>query len=54
MQKDYAYLAKCMVPTGPYIGMSQEQLAVMLRGKTRRFSEEEIEAKFGRRKTKAS
>jgi hypothetical protein len=46
MQKDYLYLANCLVPMGDQIGMSQQELADMLRSKTRRFTEEEIEAKF--------
>ncbi|KAM0690620.1 hypothetical protein Q7P36_009388 [Cladosporium allicinum] len=46
MQKDYLYLANCLVPMGDQIGMSQQELADMLRTKTRRFTEEEIEAKF--------
>lgn len=46
MRKDYMYLAACLVPMGDQIGMSQRELADMLRTKTRRFTEEEIEAKF--------
>lgn len=46
MQKDYMYLANCLVPMGDQIGMSQRELADMLRTKTRRFTEEEIRAKF--------
>lgn len=46
MQKDYMYLANCLVPMGDQIGKSQEELADMLRTKTRRFTEEEIRAKF--------
>ena len=46
MQKDYLYLANCLVPMGDQIGMSQQELADMLRTKTRRFTEEEIRAKF--------
>ncbi len=41
-------LAACLVPMGDQIGMSQGEIAAMLRGKTRRFSEEEILRKFGR------
>lgn len=48
MQKDYMYLAKCLVPIGEaQMGMSLEERAEMLRSKTRRFSEEEIKAKYG-------
>lgn len=46
MQKDYMYLANCLVPMGDQIGMSQQELADMLRTKTRRFTEEEIAVKF--------
>lgn len=46
MTKNYLHLAKQMVPMGDQIGMSQVELADMLRQKTRRFSEEEIAAKF--------
>ena len=44
--KDYLYLANCVVPIGDQIGMSKQELAEMLRTKTRRFSEEEIEEKY--------
>lgn len=46
LTKDYLYLANCLVPIGDQIGMSKQELADMLRSKTRRFSEEEIEEKF--------
>ena len=47
MQKDYAHLAKCMVPIGDeQIAMSLEERAEHLRKRTRRFTEEEIKAKF--------
>lgn len=46
VQKDYAYLARCLVPMGEQIDMTMEERAEMLRTKTRRFTEEEIEAKF--------
>ena len=47
MQKDYAHLAKCMVPIGAeQIAMSLEERAEHLRKRTRRFTEEEIKAKF--------
>jgi len=47
LRKDYVHLAKCVVPIGNQIGMSQPELADMLRTKTRRFTEEEIKKKFG-------
>ena len=46
LNKDYSYLADCMVPIGDQIGMSKQDLADMLRTKTRRFSEEEIQEKY--------
>ena len=54
LKKDYSYLADCMVPIGDQIGMSKQELADMLRTKTRRFSEEEIQEKYykGRRAQK--
>ena len=47
LQKDYMHLASCLVPMGDQIGMSQEEIATMLKAKTRRFTEEDIEKKFG-------
>lgn len=44
--KDYLYLADCLVPIGDQIGMSRQELANMLRTKTRRFSEQEIQEKY--------
>lgn len=41
-------LAKQLVPIGDQIGMSQLEIAEMLKRKTRRFSEEEIKSKFGK------
>jgi hypothetical protein len=46
LTKNYEHLAKQLVPMGEQIGMSQTELAEMLRTKTRKFSEEEISAKF--------
>ncbi|KAK6582532.1 hypothetical protein PZA11_004940 [Diplocarpon coronariae] len=48
LTKNYMHLAKQLVPIGDQIGMSQVELAEMLRRKTKRFSEEEIRAKFGK------
>ena len=48
LKKDYLYLADCIVPMGEQIHMSKQELADMLRTKTRRFSEEEIQEKFYR------
>lgn len=46
LQKDYRYLAKCLVPVGDQIGMDLDEISAMLRTKTRRFTEQEIRAKF--------
>ncbi|EFR03420.1 fatty acid desaturase [Nannizzia gypsea CBS 118893] len=47
LQKDYDYLARCMVPIGEkQISMTMKERAAMLRTKTRRFSEEEIARLF--------
>jgi hypothetical protein len=46
LQKDYTYLAKCLVPIGDQIGMSLADKAKMLQAKTRRFTESEIKQKF--------
>ena len=46
LAKDYLYLADCVVPIGDQIGLSKQELADMLRSKTRRFSEEEIQKKY--------
>ena len=46
LRKDYMHLAKCLVPMGDQVGMSLEEIAAMLRTKTRRFSEAEIRDKF--------
>ena len=48
LRKDYMHLASCLVPTGDQIGMSQKEIADMLRTKTKRFTEEEIMKKYGR------
>lgn len=49
MMKDYAYLARCLVPMGRQIDMSMEEREELLKSKTRRFTEEEIQAKFGKK-----
>lgn len=46
LQKDYMYLANCLVPIGDQVGMSQQEIADMLRTKTRRFTQEDIQKKF--------
>ena len=46
LRKDYHYLADCIVPIGDQISMSKQELADMLRTKTRSFSEKEIQEKY--------
>ena len=49
LQKDYMYLAGCLVPLGKeQASMSQRDVADMLRTKTRRFNEDDIRKKFKR------
>ena len=52
MRHDYLHLASCLVPIGDQIGMTQQEIADMLRTKTRRFTEEDIQAKFGKASAK--
>jgi hypothetical protein len=40
------HLAQCLVPLGSQIDMSLEEIAAMLKTKTKRFSEEDIRKKF--------
>ncbi|MCJ1388371.1 hypothetical protein MMC18_001217 [Xylographa bjoerkii] len=54
LKKDYLYLADCIVPMGEQIHMSKQELADMLRTKTRRFSEDEIQKKFYKAKRNMS
>lgn len=53
LMKDYAHLAKCLVPMGDQIDMTLDERAEMLRRHTRRFTEEEIREKFKRPEPKA-
>ena len=46
LRKDYLHLADCMIPIGNQIQLTREQRAELLRSKTRRFTEEEIQEKF--------
>jgi hypothetical protein len=46
LRKDYKYLAECLVPMGDQIGKTNEELATMLRRKTKKFSEQAIRQKF--------
>lgn len=46
LRKDYMYLANRLVPIGSQIDMSLEEIAAMLKTKTKKFSEEDIRKKF--------
>lgn len=46
MRKDYDHLARCLVPIGDQIGMSLDEVADLLRTKTRRFTEADIKKKY--------
>lgn len=46
LSKNYAYLADRLVPIGDQIGMSKVEIQDMLKTKTRKFSEEDIQKKF--------
>jgi hypothetical protein len=46
LRKEYNYIAECLVPMGDQIGKTNEELAAMLRRKTRKFSEQSIREKF--------
>nr|POE94813.1 hypothetical protein CFP56_74521 [Quercus suber] len=46
LRKDYLKLADCLVPIGDQVSMTREEIAAMLKTKTRKFSEEEIKRKF--------
>ncbi|OAG10590.1 uncharacterized protein CC84DRAFT_1172974 [Paraphaeosphaeria sporulosa] len=48
LAKNYEHLARCLVPMGDQMNLSIEERAELLRSKTRRFSEEEIAAKWGK------
>lgn len=46
IRKNYDHLATCLIPIGDQIGKSPEELAALLRTKTRRFTEEDIQRKY--------
>lgn len=48
LRKDYAHLAKCLVPIGDQISMTMEERIALLRSHTQRFSEEQIKQKFSK------
>ncbi|KAF2877192.1 fatty acid desaturas-like protein [Massariosphaeria phaeospora] len=49
LRKDYAHLARCLVPVGAQAKLSLEERAELLRRKTRAFGESEIVEKWGGR-----
>lgn len=50
LRKDYAFLAKCMVPIGEkQIRMTMDERIAMLKRHTAAFTEEEIQAKFAKK-----
>jgi hypothetical protein len=51
LMKDYQTLARCMVPIGDQIGMSIDERIAVLKGATKRFTEQEIRDKFGNKST---
>ena len=46
LRKDYDHLARCLVPIGDQFNMSHQEIVEMLRSKTKRFTEEDIQKKF--------
>ncbi|WEW56700.1 hypothetical protein PRK78_002148 [Emydomyces testavorans] len=50
LQKDYMYLAKCLVPMGDQVKMSLQERADMLRSRARRFTSDELQSKFRKHK----
>lgn len=54
LMKDYAHLARCLVPIGAQIDLTLDERAEMLRRHTRRFGEEEIRVKFAVAEKKAA
>lgn len=52
MTKNYQHLARCLVPMGDQMKMTLEERAEMLRSKTKKFTEEEIAAKWGKQYAK--
>ena len=52
LRKDYMRLARCLVPMGNQMHLTLEERAEMLRSKTKKFTEEEIAAKWGKQYAK--
>ncbi len=48
LRKDYELLARCLVPIGAQVDLSMEERVLLLRGKTRAFTREDVVRKFGK------
>jgi hypothetical protein len=48
LRKNYDHIARCLVPMGDQMKLTHEERVAMLKRKTRKFSEEEIAAKWGK------
>jgi len=54
LSKDYDRLARCLVPMGDQIKLTHQEKMNLLRRKTRKFSEQEIQEKFRKRNARLS
>jgi hypothetical protein len=52
LRKNYDHIARCLVPMGDQMKLTHEERVEMLRRKTRKFTEEEIAAKWGKQYAK--
>ncbi|KAF2132312.1 hypothetical protein P153DRAFT_429470 [Dothidotthia symphoricarpi CBS 119687] len=52
LTKNYKFLAECLVPMGDQMKLTLEEREALLRRKTRKFTEEEIAAKWGKQYAK--
>ncbi|OAK94472.1 hypothetical protein IQ06DRAFT_260671 [Phaeosphaeriaceae sp. SRC1lsM3a] len=52
LRKNYDHIARCMVPMGEQMKLTHEERVAMLKRKTRKFSEEDIAAKWGKQYAK--
>lgn len=48
LRKNYDHIARCLVPMGDQMKLTHEERVEMIRCKTRKFTEEEIAAKWGK------
>jgi hypothetical protein len=48
LRKNYDHVARCLVPMGAQMKLTHEERVAMLKRKTRKFTEEEIAAKWGK------